>query len=134
MQEKVQKFSPIKQRILQFIDTKNISMRDFYTQSGISRGTLESQSGITEDTVAKFIAVYPNISPTWLLYGTGSPELAPYQRPDHDITGNHVNDPITSYGNKVCQQCELRERLLEAKDQTIASLQQLVDELRKKCP
>lgn len=56
---------------MQFIDTLGISKRDFYAQTGISRGTLESPTGITEETMAKFIAFYPNISPKWLLMGEG---------------------------------------------------------------
>lgn len=71
MQEKVQYISPIKQNILQFIDFLNISKREFYANTGISRGTLESSTGITEDTMAKFITAYPNISPEWLLTGSG---------------------------------------------------------------
>lgn len=72
MQEDEQKKSPIKQRILQFVETLGISKRDFYGQVGISRGTLESGSGITEDVMAKFIAKYPNINVEWLVSGHGA--------------------------------------------------------------
>lgn len=71
MQEKLQKISPIKQRILQFVDTLGISKRDFYAATGISRGTLESSSGITEETVAKVFATCPDLSPTWVVLGKG---------------------------------------------------------------
>ncbi len=71
MQEKEQKVSPIKQRILQFIETLGITKRKFYEKTGISRGTLESNTGITEDTMAKIFATYPNVSPDWLLTGSG---------------------------------------------------------------
>lgn len=71
MQAKEQKISPIKQRILQFAATLGISKRDFYTKIGVSRGTLESPTGITEDIMAKFIATYPDINPEWLLTGHG---------------------------------------------------------------
>lgn len=71
MQEKEQKISPIKQRILQFADTLNISKREFYTKIGVSRGTLESKTGITEDVLAKFIAVFPDVSIDWLMQGKG---------------------------------------------------------------
>lgn len=69
MQEKEQKFSPIKQRILQFADTLNISKREFYKIIGVSRGTLESNTGITEDILAKFIASYPDVDIEWLIIG-----------------------------------------------------------------
>ena len=71
MQEKVQKISPTKQRILQFVDTLGISKRDFYAATGISRGTLESSTGITEDTIAKVFATYPDLSPLWVVLGKG---------------------------------------------------------------
>lgn len=71
MQEKEQNISPIKQRILSFIETLNISKREFYAEVGISRGTLESKTGITEDVLAKFIARYPHVSIDWLINGKG---------------------------------------------------------------
>ena len=71
MQEKEQKTSPIKQRILLFADTLGISKREFYAQIGVSRGTLESKTGITEDVITKFIATYPTISIEWLMTGRG---------------------------------------------------------------
>ncbi len=72
MQTKEQKISPIKQRILYFAETLGISKRNFYSKIGVSRGTLESNTGITEDVMAKFIATYPNINLEWLLTGKGS--------------------------------------------------------------
>lgn len=80
-QDKEQKISPIKQRILFFAESLGISKRDFYKKIGVSRGTLESRTGITEDIVAKFIAAYPDISLEWLIRGEGemfrlSPESA----------------------------------------------------------
>lgn len=71
MQDKEQKISPIKQRILQYADSLGISKREFYTKIGVSRGTLESRTGITEDVVTKFIAAYPDVSLEWLVKGKG---------------------------------------------------------------
>lgn len=72
MQEKEQKISPIKQRILQYAEYLGVSKRDFYKAIGVSRGTLESKTGITEDVLAKFIAIYKNVDIEWLLTGRGS--------------------------------------------------------------
>jgi hypothetical protein len=71
MQEKKQNISPVKQRILQFADTLEVSKRDFYEEIGVSRGTLEANTGITEGVVAKFLARFPNVSKIWLLTGEG---------------------------------------------------------------
>ena len=72
MQELQQKISPIKERILIFANTLGISKREFYNKIQVSRGTLESRTGITEDILAKFIATYPEVSIEWLLTGEGS--------------------------------------------------------------
>lgn len=94
MQDKEQKISPIKQRILQFAETLNISKRDFYKTIGVSRGTLESKTGITEDIVAKFIATYPEISVEWLVTGEGNifktkiPENVRDENPNEDPNKN----------------------------------------------
>jgi len=72
MDKKEQKISPIKQRILYFADTLGISKREFYTKIGVSRGTLESNTGITEDVLAKFIAIFPEIDLYWLILGEGN--------------------------------------------------------------
>lgn len=74
MQEKEQKISPIKQRILSFADTLGISKREFYTLINVSRGTLESKTGITEDVVNKFIKAFPDINTEWLIKGIGTPK------------------------------------------------------------
>lgn len=71
MQEVQQIISPIKQRILSFVDTLGVSKREFYAEVGISRGTLESKTGITEDVLTKFIARYPDVSIEWLIHGRG---------------------------------------------------------------
>lgn len=71
MQEKEQKVSPIKQRILHFADSLGVSKREFYAQIGVSRGTLESKTGITEDVITKFITAFPNVSTDWLMTGRG---------------------------------------------------------------
>ena len=71
MQTKVQRISPVKQRILEFAATLRISKREFYAKIDVSRGTLESKTGITEDVVAKFIAIYPEVNVEWLITGNG---------------------------------------------------------------
>lgn len=71
MQEKEQKFSPVKQRILSFAASLGCSKREFYSKIGVSRGTLESNTGVTEDVVAKFIATFPEVSLEWLWTGSG---------------------------------------------------------------
>lgn len=72
MQEKEQKKSPIKQNILHFIEFHNVSKYDFYKKTGITRGVLDQNTGISEDNIAKFLAYYPQVNPDWLLSGNGN--------------------------------------------------------------
>ena len=57
---------------MSFAATLGISKRDFYARIGVSRGTLESKTGITEDVITKFFATYPSVSVEWLMTGEGN--------------------------------------------------------------
>lgn len=98
MQERLQKISPTKQRILQFVDTLGISKRDFYAATGISRGTLESSTGITEDTIAKVFATYPDLSPMWVVLGKG--EMLNNQNPGEKSCNLNCNPNCNPTGEK----------------------------------
>lgn len=114
MQEKKQNNSPIKQRILQFIDELGVSKREFYAKTSISRGTLESNTGITEDIIARFFATYQNISPAWLLTGEGAML----------ISNEPLKEAVASdLPSGPCQQCELRDMLIKQQSKTIALLE-----------
>lgn len=67
----MQQISPIKEKILKYIDSKGISKYKFYQESGITRGVLDKESGISEDNIAKFIAYDSEINVNWLLTGEG---------------------------------------------------------------
>lgn len=71
MQENKQEFSPIKKRILQYIDIKDISVYKFYKESAITRGILAQSNGISEENIAKFLAYANDVNPSWLLTGAG---------------------------------------------------------------
>ncbi len=68
----MQDFSPIKKRILEYLDYKGVSKYQFYKDSGITRGVLDKSSGISEDNIAKFIAYVGDINLEWLMTGEGS--------------------------------------------------------------
>jgi len=122
MQEKKHNISPIKQRILQFIEELGISKREFYLKTSISRGTLESGTGITEDIIARFIATYQDISPAWLLTGEG--EMLHTKEP--------VKESLTSdLPTGPCQQCQQRERVIESQAKTISLLEDKIETLEK---
>ena len=56
MQENKQEKSPIKRKILLFLSENGISQYDFYRKTGITRGILGQNNGISEDNMARFLA------------------------------------------------------------------------------
>ncbi len=71
MQEKRQEKSPIKQNILLYLAQKGVSTYEFYKESGVTRGILQQNNGISEDNIAKFLAYAPDVSVEWLITGRG---------------------------------------------------------------
>lgn len=76
MQENKQEKSPIKQRILLFLAYKGVSPYEFYKNSGVTRGVLAQNNGISEDNLSRFISYFPTINLVWLMSGQGDMELA----------------------------------------------------------
>ena len=68
MQENKQEKSPIKRKILLFLSENGISQYDFYRKTGITRGILGQNNGISEDNMARFLAAYPQVSVELFFY------------------------------------------------------------------
>lgn len=71
MQENKREKSLIKRNILQYLDYKNISEYRLYKESGITRGVLSQNNGISEDNLMRFLAYASDVNPQWLLTGRG---------------------------------------------------------------
>ena len=63
--------SSIKKRILQYLRFKGTTKYEFYKTTGITRGILDQDNGITESNILKFIHSYPEVSIVWLVVGLG---------------------------------------------------------------
>ncbi len=72
MQENKQEKSPIKQNILLYLAKKGVTSYEFYKVSGVTRGILQQNNGISEDNLARFLAYAPDINLEWLLTGRGN--------------------------------------------------------------
>ncbi len=64
--------SNTKNRLLQFIDTKGISKREFCRRIDVSHTFLNSDSEIGSDKLESIFSVFPDISADWLLTGRGA--------------------------------------------------------------
>lgn len=71
MQENKQEKSPIKQNILRYLAQKGVSAYEFYKESGVTRGILQQNNGISEDNIARFLAYAPDVNIEWLITGEG---------------------------------------------------------------
>ena len=71
MQKNKQEKSPIKERILHYLELKSISKYAFYKESGVSRGVLDQETGISEENLARFLDYAQDISLNWLIAGEG---------------------------------------------------------------
>lgn len=58
-------------RIRQIIDYKQISVRKFCIEIGVSNGFLDKVKDVGVEKVAKILYTYPEINPEWLVTGNG---------------------------------------------------------------
>lgn len=136
MQEK----SPIKQRILQFIEYKGITQYEVYKNTGITRGILTQNNGISEENLSRFLEYYHEISTKWLLTGEGSMLISEIvHQPDEISAGspkddknpaqNNTTDMISHHDADVSiltNKIEMLERIIASKDETIVALQERI--------
>lgn len=71
MQENKQEKSPIKQKILLYLERKGITQYEFYKNTGVTRGVLGQKNGISEENLARFLAYYKDVNIEWLITGMG---------------------------------------------------------------
>jgi len=94
------KESTFKRNILQFIDYKGISKYDFYKKTSITRGVLDSDSGLSEDNATKFLVYFTEINPIWFLTGKGEMLLTNNnQQQPTAATGDLEKDLVTKFAN-----------------------------------
>lgn len=61
----------IKERILEFLENKDISKREFYLKTGLSNGFLDKVDNIGSDKMEKILSAYPLLNLYWLVTGEG---------------------------------------------------------------
>lgn len=101
MQEKQQEKSPIKQNILLYLTEKGVTPYEFYRASGVTRGVLQQNNGISEDNIARFLTYAPDVNIEWLITGKGEmlkDKHINYQRQKelayHVPEGSHEGIPL----------------------------------------
>ncbi|MBO7201878.1 MAG: hypothetical protein J6V54_10865 [Bacteroidales bacterium] len=65
------KFLNSKERVLYYIEKKNISKNKFYTLTGVSNGVLDKKSELSISTIEKIYYTFPELSLEWILFEKG---------------------------------------------------------------
>jgi len=74
-------FSPIKERIMYFLEKQQESKLEFFKKTGISPSNFKgvgAKSEIGSDKLVKILSIYKDINPAWLLTGEGPMLLDTY--------------------------------------------------------
>lgn len=116
-------FSPIKGRVIEYIDYLGITKEYFYETTGLHASNFKGKGGLSElggDKIAKILTVFNKLSSKWLLTGEGPIEDDAETAPNHD---NLQPGP--------CQQCEQRERTIISQEKTIRLLEEKIDSIQR---
>lgn len=120
--------SVIKARILQYLDNQEITLQKFYEKTKVQPSNFRSEAAKSElggDKLAKILAVFPNLSPNWLMTGEGS--MTRTDQPT--IIESLAAEPPSEYKYKSknlppgpCMHCEGLERLIAQQRETLDAL------------
>ena len=112
MQENKQEKSLIKQNILLYLEKKGVTSYEFYKKSGVTRGVLQQNNGISEDNMTRFLAYAPDVNPAWLLTGEGP--MINEDPPGDVATASDTQETVSPLNN-------LNGRLTNSKSDTLES-------------
>lgn len=105
-------FSLIKQNVLTYLKSKNISKYEFYKITGISNGVLSQSNGVSEENLLKILSCFPDINAEWLITGNGQ-ESNPKAYGLDNTPISTVRENIGSYGTNLIEEenAFLREKI-----------------------
>lgn len=121
--------TPIKSRILQFIDYKGINKAFFFEKIGIASTNFRGEgarSDLGTDKIVKILTEFPEINPEWLLIGKGEMLRSEYPIAQQ---AEVIKEPSVSLlvGDGVMS---IYKELLREKDEKIAHQAEWIGELK----
>lgn len=137
----MQKKSPIKENIIKYLEFRNITRYKFYQKSGITRGILDQETGISEENISKFLACYPEVDVNWLLTSEGqmiknleeSSNLENTNLNSNAMSDNHLQklfEMLESQQRVIASMAESNQKLAEANQIQARSFQSLIQKLQ----
>lgn len=117
-------FATTKERILQYIEHKGISATNFFTQTGIKRGFLDSdklKATVSDLFIAKIIATYEDINLYWLVTGKGKMmiEFAEYKQDVESEQPPILNDTDGIYENELIKSLKDTIEILKSENREL---------------
>lgn len=115
---------PIKENMRKYLEIKGISEYKFYQESGVSRGTL-ANSGINEETIAKFFAYFPDADANEIFKGEVTIKI------DNIAKSKGVEEESDKYVTKANQIISEKDKAIGILEDTVGILTRQVDDLLK---
>ncbi len=116
-------------RILKVIDFYGLTKSSLERELALSNGYLGKMASRNGDVgvkvIEKILYKFPDISLTWLITGEGN-MLAEKSNGFDNTAKEPVVEYLPAKTSIKCEQCQLRERLLEAKEETIQALRAII--------
>lgn len=124
----------IKNRIKQFVASKNLSDKAFEKILGVSNGSWQKASTVSENVLLKFVDKFPEVSVDWLLTGEGDMIIAESSQVVSGVNNNQITggqgsivlDASNRLIDEMAAQRQLFSDLISEKDRQIDKLLQLL--------
>jgi len=88
----------VKQRLIEFISYKKISIRAFEKAVGLSNGYVNNISVSIKYEKMQMISLrFPELNPVWLMMGEGEMILTETSSPEIPVPKNLLNEPAENY-------------------------------------
>lgn len=137
-------FSPIKKRVIEYVEYKGITKESFYNESGVSASNFKGKGAESElggDKIAKILSLYDDLNAEWLLTGNGDMTKGFVIQGNKNVTASNISGNIAggSVGGHMVNITEkadfekiIREKEIEITRQGTASqeAQRTIDALK----
>jgi len=133
------KISPIKERILSFIDCLGIKKVDFFAATGMQSSNFKGvnlKSAPGGDMLVKILTAYPQLSAEWLMRGKGDMMTKSTETINIKVMGPNEPQPdpykTTQFhsDNQMSEVISVLSAQIVAKDETIRNLREELERVR----
>jgi transcriptional regulator with XRE-family HTH domain len=128
--------STVKQRLLEFIKHKNLSVQKFEKMVGVANGYVRNiRKSITQDKLEQIALTFPDLNQAWLLLGEGDmlncsppPSISPGEEQAEE-KNNDLLSAISQQSESISAILQQQNRILRQLDLTLSLLASMVHNL-----